>query len=764
MTATTAADATAARRPFWRNWPNWRNLWRNETLWAFVAALVLGLVYGRVGVANLTTGLVGGNSNGYENYWNDWWFREALGAGRNPFSTNAIFAPNGVSLRFHTLNPLGALVALPLAPLVGAVGAMNLKFLAALVGAVFFAWLAFRDATGSGAAAFAGAGVYALASDQTAYYWIGGAENYLMGAALLPLYVWLLLRAATRPRWLPWAAGAAGALLALCLTDWQYTMFAVVVTLVYFACVLPLRRPLREKAGTFLRLATVGGLWLVVVAVPLLLPMLREARESPWLAASGQAVQLSRSLAQLFVPGAGNPGLVALIVGAVGLALWWRRSRLPDAPERGERFAVAFWAAVAAVGTVASLGPYLKLAPGDSATDIPLPYAALYQLPVLSVGRRPQLWHYIALLGCGALLAFAVRELARWLQRRLAARRGGGLARFAASPALPLALVVAVLAPTLAPFVAGAGTARAFPLDVPPFYRDVLARDRAPYAILELPPFAESGRGTNWPALQTVHGKRIFDGSISRDHGLESPTIFVKQATFFRDAFWMAKPQQRELLRPARTPDMLPMPAYAEIGVPLLRHYDVRYVVLWFAALRDLRPDGVEFADSLVRQAIGGEVRPAYEDAIMRVYRVPDVTPMPVASPLFLDVGATGWYPAERTPDGVGYRWAGYGSPAEILAFNVSPERGRATIRFALFNYRAPRTVDIAINGYPAGSYALAGGESRNVVLELDIPPGMNKLTLASTEPPIPVEAAPGTRDNRRISFGVRGLTMKPMP
>ncbi len=91
-----------------------RARWRSEPLWALVAALVVGLLYGRVGVTHLGTGLVGGNSNGYENVWNDWWFREALAHLKNPFYTTRIFYPNGVSLRYHTLNPLGGLLALPL--------------------------------------------------------------------------------------------------------------------------------------------------------------------------------------------------------------------------------------------------------------------------------------------------------------------------------------------------------------------------------------------------------------------------------------------------------------------------------------------------------------------------------------------------------------------------------------------------------------------------------------------------------------------------
>jgi len=748
-----------------------RVFWRSEPLRALLAALVLGLLYGRVGVAHLGTGLVGGNSNGYENVWNDWWFREALTHLKNPFYTTRIFYPNGVSLRYHTLNPLGGLLALPLGALFGPVAAMNLKFLAAVIGAIFFAWLLFRDAAVSGPAAFAGAAMYALASDQAAYYFKGGAENYLMGTALLPLFVWLALRAATRPRGLPWAAGAVVALLALCLTDWQYTMFATLVVALYALCALCTRRPWQEKARVTLRLAAVGVVWLVIVAVPLLLPMLIEVRNSPWLRVNGQAITLSRALSQFTLPGLGNPGYVALIAGALGLLVWWRRGRT-DGPERQERFTVGYWAVVALVGGALSLGPYLKLIPGSTATRVPLPYAAIYNLPVFSVGRRPQLFLFVALLGCGALLAVALRALTDWLREAGASRDAANAPRPPRFPArawhavLGPLLAALVLVPTLAPFVADVGGARAYPLAVPPFYRDVLAHDPTPYAILELPLFAESGRGDDWPALETVHGKSVFDGSISRDHSLESPLIFAKQATFFRDAFWLAKPTVRERLRPTRAPDFLATPNYGEMGMPLLHYYHVRYIVLWFAALRSLRSDGVEAADALARQALGANARPVYEDATMRVYQVPDATAQgaPPAPPVFLDTGLVGWYNAERAPDGTGFRWADIrgGAVPELIAWNLSPTRQHARMHLTLTDYTAPRTVHVALNATTSvNTYSLDANATREIVLDFDLLPGMNLVTLASPEPPVPAPAAPGVpKDDRLLGFSVRDIRL----
>ncbi len=77
---------------------------------------------------------------------------------------------------------------------------MNLKFFLALVGAVFFAYLLMRDLTGNPLAAFAGAALYTYANDQMISYFATGAENYLMGTALMPLYLFFLFHALGRPR------------------------------------------------------------------------------------------------------------------------------------------------------------------------------------------------------------------------------------------------------------------------------------------------------------------------------------------------------------------------------------------------------------------------------------------------------------------------------------------------------------------------------------------------------------------------------------
>jgi len=717
--------------------------------------VLLAALYGRVAVAHFTYGVVGGNSNGYEDVWNDYWLRTALlHLHRNPFFTDLLFAPTGVSLRFHTLTPFGGLLALPLSPLIGGVAVMNLKFLLALVGGVFFAYLLMRDLTGSPLAAFAGAAVYGYANDQTVSYFSTGAENYLMGTALLPLFLFFLFRALARPRWWPYAAAAVSTLLALCLTDWQYTMFAVLVTVAYVGFALCTRRTGGEKGAIVGKAAIIGGVWAALVFLPLVLPMIQESRASPWLNVSGEAIILSRSVSQSFTVRLGSPGYLALVLTLVGLTLFWRR----HAPDE-ERAMVRFWALVAALGSVLALGPRLKLSQGPTATAIPLPYGVLTQLPVFNVGRRPQLFYFIAMLAFGVLLAFALRELFPGMQR-FVTRRGRGKGTGGWSRAIPAALVASTLIVTLAPFAVRSGDARAFPLTTLPFYRDVVAHDPEQYAILELPLFSPA-RGADWPAFQITHGKTIFDGSLSRDHKLESPNIFVKRATFFRDFFWAGRDDVTERFRPTKTADFLPTPDYRMIGTPLLNYYHVRYIVLYPDALRQTDPDALDGALNLVRQAIGPNARPVYEDTIMQAYRVPDAPPP--ATPVFLDTGNTGWYQAELLPTKVAYRWADAtgGDPSELLLFNLSAERRTVTAHFTIYNYVQPRTINIAINGYALDHFTLASRGEREVFLEIDVPPGMNRLTLASPEPPAPIQAdVGGAKDNRLLSFGVRNVRL----
>lgn len=738
------------------------------TWWALLGSVLLALLYARATIPHLTSGIAGGKYNGYENLWNDYWLRTALlHLHRNPFFTTYLDYPTGVSLRFHTLNPLGGLLALPLWPLIGPISGMNVKFLLAIVGSVFFAYLLLRDLTGSPLAAFGGAVVYCFANTLMLDYYTTAEENYLMGAALLPLYVVFLLRAADRPRWRRDGIAATAMLFALCLTDWQYTLFAVLLTLLYFLFRAGTDRSMQATLRLLARFALIGGIWAAVIFPPLLLPMIREAQSSPWLTVGDEATGYSRSIGQFVTPGTENPGYLVLAVTLVGLFLVLRNRAAAR-----DRQIVAFWACVAALACVISLGPRLEFH-RFTPTRTPLPAALMYRVPVLNVGRKPhEFYASLAMLAFGVLFAFSLRAclppVRHFLHRRVAARPRLRWLERAGGPSLAAIL----LAITLAPFFARAGRPENFPLNVPSFYRDVLAKDPGQYAILELPIFASKrGQyGGTYQAFQITHGKYRFGASISRDHNNESPALFARHATLFRDFFWLPEPAMVEQYRPAKRPDFLATPVYSEIGVPLLNYYNVRYVVLYRDALLDTgqgdgttAPQVLDAAERLVHQVLGAEARPVFEDGVAEIYRVPDAPPP--AQPVFLDTGNTGWYAPELTPEKIPYRWADTqgGTPAELLLFNLSPEHRRMRVQFTAINYQTARSVDIAINGYTADHLTLAPDENKDVTLDLDIPPGMNRLTLTSPEPPVPVQPDPRFgKDNRLLSFALRQVRLGP--
>ncbi len=718
-------------KPAWRIGSNW---------WAWLLALGLAALYGRVTLLNLGYGVVGGDKDGYENLWNDYWVRLSLfQLHRNPFFTDYLYYPTGISLRYHTLNPLNGLFALPLWPLIGSVAATNLKFLLSIALTCFCAYLLFKDMLGAAVPAFAGAALFTFANDQmVGFYTYGQAEK--LSQWWLPLYLWLMLRTLNRPRWVWWGAGAVLALVAMALTDWQFVLYAVLLTAGYALFDLIWRR----KLDHFLKLAGIGVVWLAVVALPLLLPMLKDAADNPWLVVGDQADNRARSLSDFFGFGSGNPGYLALGVTVVGLVGWWRRGIA-----RLERPNLVFWGLTALIASILTLGPHLKLtAADDKGTGLPLPYGWLGSLPVLNIGRDPGRYYLIALLGFGFLFGLALRELLPSVLQLLQRRVKLPVARLIAA-----LLVGVILAVTLFGFVVQAGTAQLDPPDWPPFYY-TLAQDKENYAILELPLFTEKGRGEDtYEAYQSIHGKQRFGGRLARDHKLTYPKNFSKLATLFRDFFWLDKPDIIQSYRPTAIADFLPTPDYNKLALPLLNFYKVRYIVLYLDALRETSPQALPAAEAQVQQALGAGVKPVYEDSKMKAYRVPEVS---AAGQLFMDTG-NGWYSAEKNPTR-SYRWADAreGQPAQLLVFNLGQLPQTTKVQFTTLNFKSARTININFDEYPASSFKVEPNGTQDVVLDLNVPPGLHIISLSSPEPSL-LTGLKG--DARKLSFCLYDIT-----
>jgi hypothetical protein len=720
----------------------------------------LAAIYARVALLNLNAGVVGGDSDGYQNLWDYYWLKTSLlDLHRSPFFTDYIYYPTGISLRFHTLNPLNGLITLPFNLTLGYVAATNLLIFFSLLLTGLFTYLLIRDLTRSRWAAFTGAALFTFANPRLDLFFSKGQLEKL-SAEWLPLYLFFLFRALHgRPtwgnsessdnarddsRWYVDAALAVLTLLALSLTDWQYLMYAVLITALYTLFVLFTKRSWLEKRHIVGKVTAIGGLYAAVAIPTLLLPMLRESLDSPWLSVSYQSGLHALDLLDVIGPGEGNPGYLALAVGLLGLVVAFRK--------RGRtRETALFWSLIASGFWLMSLGPTLTI--GGQPTGIALPYAALQDLPVFRVGRDPGRFAAVAILGVSVLVAFGMRELVR-------------LSRLA-TPGWPLlggrgmiqaAICSLFLAVVLWGPVTASGEARADPPDWPEFYKKI-AHEPSDYTILELPAYTDKGKGENhYMMYQALHNKPRFSGRLARDHALTNPNNFIKRASLFRHLWMLDLPDDlRNELYPPQ--DFLERTDYATQGLAILNFYRVRYIILYKEALTSTWQEG-EF-QRLIGEVFGGVPSPHYEDRLMRVYRVPDASPTPPANPITLDVGE-GWFKSETRADGIVYRWANSadGQPATLHTMNLSDQAVNAKLSFTVLTYQQSRALEVVLDGTLVSRLQLKPEEGeKSMSLDLSLSPGIHTISLSSPQPPLPTV---NPRDTRLLSFSMYNVKLKP--
>ncbi len=405
------------------------------TLGAALAATMMAVLALGVG-PDWMAGPVGGG-DAWQSLWNLDHVRRVLDGETGLWFSHQVWAPEGASLRAHTLAPTlsvpGALLARALAPHVAYNVLVLLTF--ALAGATTFR-LARRLGLSPGAALLAGLAL-AFAPARTARAF--GHLN-LCALGLVPLALEGLVVAARRTGARAWAgaAVAAAALLALGLTDWYLALLGALAATTFAA--FELARGGGRRAAITLRLGLTG-----VIALAALAPVARPLAAEPGIRGHDPR-HCSTALTSLVVPNrvqrvaAWTEGLTgrnsqnlaegAAYLGLVPLAaLAWLLARPTQRPRDLD------WAlAAGAAGLVLALGPAPRIF--DRWLEIPLPYRWLEAaVPALATG------------GCASrLVQLAALPLALatgWAADRLHA--GGGRGRAV------LAAAVAVLAVEYAP-------------------------------------------------------------------------------------------------------------------------------------------------------------------------------------------------------------------------------------------------------------------------------------------------------------------------
>lgn len=412
---------------------------------AAVALLAAGLALLALGAGpGWLEGPVGGG-DAWQNLWNLDHVGRVLRGEAQLWSSDRVWAPEGASLRAHTLAPTLSLPGALLARAVTPVAAYNLLVVLTFVLAAAATFrLARRLGIAPAGAVIAGL-VLAFHPTRTARAF--GHLN-LLALGLLPLALEALVVAARRSGWRAWAAagGAGAALAALAFADWYLAVLGALTATAFAA--FELARARGRRRAVALRLGAAGALALALVApaagafaagpavrghdprlcctaVTSLAVPNRVQRIAAW------TRPLTERNTQNVAEGAAYLGLVPLAATAWLLASPRRRPRDLD------------WAlAAGAVALLLALGPAPRVF--DRWLELPLPYRWLEgALPVLGAGgcvsRFVQLAALPLALACG------------WAAVRLAGRGPRGRLAAAAAAAV-LAVEYAPVAPPVPPW------------------------------------------------------------------------------------------------------------------------------------------------------------------------------------------------------------------------------------------------------------------------------------------------------------------------
>ena len=563
-------------------------------------------------LSHLTRAIPGDGFDGWQNYWNQWWIKEALLVHQTHFFfTDILYPPSGTSLLFHTLNFFNGLWTLPLQLNFGLTVAYNavvfFHFVLSGFGVYLLAlYTLTRLKTGTLPqwrwAAFAAGVIFTFAPFHMAHL-LGHMQVFSL--TWPPFYILWLLR--TIDRWQLAARQTAdghaglpakdlvltGLFLAFTtMVDWYHTLYLLLFTALLFAWLL--WRLWREKHPGLRKLLKPAfgiaamGLAVGLLFSPLIIPMAAEAATADYMRPTFEEnVVLSADLLAFFTPSELHPlwgqavlplyqtfttttserlvfaGIMPLALAIYG-AVKYRRRRW-----------VQFWSLSTLIFFVLALGPYLHIAGQTVQLDgapLPMPYLLLYKaIPFIGISRSLSRYDLMVMIGLGVLAAI-------------------GMVRFKPGwQALTVGLIC--LEFTAIPYPMSA-------IDTPGFFRSI-AQEEEDFTIAALP--------MNWdrpnPLLyQTVHGKRLLTAYTSRQNPLD--------LTWRTPVLQQWRTLQEDIIKT----DL------AAVAPTILQDFQIKYVVLDYYQM----PPGSEreaterwVAATLPDQAL------IYQDDRLKVYQAP---------------------------------------------------------------------------------------------------------------------------------------------
>jgi Interleukin-like EMT inducer len=469
--------------------------------------------------------------------WNLWWVPHALlDLKASPFDCNYLFYPLGINLAFYTHTVLNGVLSIPIQATVGLIPASNVLLLSSFVlsgyGAFLLALYLLRQRrrdtkeqqvnVGTYCVAFFAGLLYAFASSKLSYAALGQWD--ITSSQWIPFYILYLFKMADHPgRW-GYVFLAALFLLFQAYAETIFASFLVLFTVLWVVWKLASG----HRAWRILPPVAATGLISAVGLIPLLTAMIPDMRAEGdiLMEGGGFADVFSADLLGFLIPTMHHPlfgslvehfsfdhtvgqhlylGYSVLALAIVGVVWGWRRP------------SVKFWLLSALTFWLLTLGPSLRVNGHD--TGLPLPFALVARLPFFEGNRYPSRYSVLLALSLAVLVGFGLTAILSWIGKKHASTAAGRLFR----PALVILLSTLLLFEQLSV---------PLPLSdmrVPPVYQGI-ADMPGDWTLLDVPVAWRNGfrvTGTLDPIImfeqyyQTVHGKRLLAGNISRNPPLK---------------------------------------------------------------------------------------------------------------------------------------------------------------------------------------------------------------------------------------------------
>lgn len=682
--------------------------------------------------------MVPGEGDVYFYLWDLWWFKKALLSASSPYFTQYFFYPTGLNLAFSAITPFNGIISIPLQFMFGLTKTYTILWLISFVISGYGTYLLVNYLTGNSKAAFISGLIFMFSPYHFAHSL--GHLN-LLSIEWIPFYVMFFFKTVNEKSSTN-AIYAAFFLLLVFLSEYTYFIYLSLFTiffLLYYIC---------EDKSYVINKYVVKRLFLLgisftILFLPFVYPLLKEllTSKSSYMY-SGGFVTYSADLLGFFIPSkfhpifnqfvipmyqnfTGNYAEFTVFAGYTVLIL----STIAFLKIKTKE--IKFWVLATAICFIFCLGPLLHINGLFTGTienikfAIPLPYAIIMKIPIVSIARVTGRWDAIVMLNLSVLSGYGLSYIYEKFENHSFKR---------VSPNTYITIIFASL--ILFEFLS-----IPYPMantNVPEFYHS-LSNNSEDFAILEVPEFGYHLAFPEYVYYQTVHEKRLITGYT---HVPESAMKFTENTPFINSFFMYGNYQKyvdvrRDILNQNIT----------EVGPSILNHYNIKYIILHENLMT---ADELTSAKRLLERSLGKD--PVYyKNDSMFIYEV-----SPCQEKTFLLLG-DGWYGLENL-NGVPSRWMSADSSIYIYS-DVN-----RSVKFSLnaLSFQRPVTLDISEGYYFISGFTVPPNNFVHIETPISLHQGENIIKFhipEGCEIPNKIQGFKGS-DDRCLSVLIQNITI----